>query len=92
MDRMTTKLRVRFDGTTLVPLGPVDLPTDSELDVTVNDSTPPSAASPSVQRILDAIWALPPLEAETARMFLDNLTSGKIVGKAGGIFDHLIDS
>ena len=89
---MTTKLRVRYDGSTLVPLEPVDFPTNSELDVTVNDSRPPKAASPSVQRIVDAIWALPPLDPETAEMFLGNLTAGKIVGSAGGIFDDLIDT
>ena len=37
---MTTTLRVKFDGRVLVPQGPVDWPTGTELQVTVSERDP----------------------------------------------------
>jgi hypothetical protein len=51
---MTTKLRARFDGRVLVPLGPVDLPInhDLDLDVEVHGSRSASKGTPQELRRL----------------------------------------
>jgi hypothetical protein len=87
---MTTKLRVRFDGSHLIPLEPVDLPTGTELDVEL--SGPPRSASPSAQRLLDAIWSTPPIDAETMEAFRRALAEERVPSPAAGIFDDLIES
>ena len=57
---MTTKLRAQFDGKTLVPLEPVDLPLGQVFDVEVHEAFPTNQVRPgSPQAILHAI-AQPP--------------------------------
>jgi hypothetical protein len=58
---MTTKLRAQFDGKTLVPLEPVDLPIGQVLDIEVSeaDSLPPGSPE-LVLRIMDSLPKLAP--------------------------------
>jgi hypothetical protein len=87
---MTTKLKVRFDGKTLVPLEPVDLPAQSEWEVDIRQYGVP--ASESARKLLDAIWSSPKLDDQAMAEFDRTLANAKVVGSAGGIFDDLFDN
>jgi predicted DNA-binding antitoxin AbrB/MazE fold protein len=87
---MTTKLRVRYDGSTLVPLEPVDFPAGSVLDVELSDV--PKSESESAQRVLNTIWSHPKVDSETIDELIAILASGRVAGRIGGVFDHLAEN
>ena len=69
---MTTKLRVQFDGKTLIPLKPVDFSTGNVLDIEVRELQPPlddDNRPGSPHAILKTLQSIPPLSAETAAEF-----------------------
>jgi hypothetical protein len=83
------KLRVRFDGSNLVPLDPVDLPAGQILDIEVHGVAEPVLGS--AQSILDAIWSHPELDSETCDEFERILQEARVPAPNGGVFDDLSD-
>lgn len=87
---MTTKLRVRYDGSTLVPLEPVDFPAGSVLDVELSDA--PKSDSESAQRALNTIWSHPKVDPKTIDDLIGIIAGGRVAGRIGGVFDDLVES
>ena len=86
-DAMTTTLRARFDGNVLVPIGPVDLPTDRELEIEVSDPAKPIPGTAAA--ILEALRTLPKLSAEDVDALERSIEEGKLPVRDEGIFDDL---
>jgi hypothetical protein len=88
---MTTKLRARFDGKNLVPLGPVDLPNGLVVEVEIHPAE--QAASDSARRILEALRSLPKLDPDVMDEFDAILKAERIPAPdSGGLFDDLADA
>jgi hypothetical protein len=83
---MTTKLRVQFDGKTLVPLEPVDLPTGQVLDVEVRETQKP-ANEDRRNAILKVLQAVPPISAEDAAELERLIEEGQSPAEGKGAFD-----
>ncbi len=86
---MTTKLPVRFDGSTLVPLESVDIPTGSVLAADLHLEEKPSYGSP--KEILEAIESHPKIDSETMHEFDRILAEAQVAGSSKGVFDDLIE-
>jgi predicted DNA-binding antitoxin AbrB/MazE fold protein len=82
---MTTKLRAQFDGKTLVPLEPVDLPVGQILDIEVSEAGGLPPGSPElVLRIMDSLPKLAPEDiAELERAIED--------GQRPATYDSIFD-
>ena len=79
-------LQVRFDGKVLIPLVPVDLPTDRLLQVDVREADSPPLGSP--ERIKKMLESLPPLEPGDAAAMMQEINAAKQAADYRGIFDH----
>lgn len=89
---MTTKLRAQFDGKTLVPLDPVDLPIGQVLDIEVNDISSPQHMRPgSAQAILQAIAQPPHLSKEDVDELERAIRENELPARNEGIFDDAPD-
>jgi hypothetical protein len=84
---MTTKLRVQFDGKTLVPLDPVDLPTGQVLDVEVRETQRPSDEERR-NAILKVLEAVPPISADDAAELERLIEEGQSPTERKGAFDE----
>jgi hypothetical protein len=82
---MTTKLRARFDGKVLVPLDPVDLPIDQELDLEVHERTSGAKGSPHLLRQL--MREPPHIPSEEVDELERMIEQGKRPVNYGGTFD-----
>ena len=83
---MTTKLRAQFDGKTLVPLEPVDLPIGQVLDIEVSEGDNSSPGSPEwVLRIMDS---LPKLAPEDLAELERTIEEGQRPASYKSIFDE----
>lgn len=83
---MTTKLRAQFDGKTLVPLEPVDLPVGQVLDIEVSEAESLPPGSPElVLRIMDL---LPKLTAEDVAGLERAIEEGKRPATYDSVFDE----
>ena len=82
---MTTKLRARFDGTALIPLEPVDLPTGEILEVEVRENQTLQPGSP--QAILQALRNLPPIPSEDVDELERLIREGQAPVRYEGVFD-----
>jgi hypothetical protein len=80
-----TKLRAHFDGKVLIPVEPVDLPTDRELEIEVNDVTEPLRGSAAA--LLKAMRSPPHLEPGDAEALERAIEEGKLPVRYDGIFD-----
>jgi hypothetical protein len=84
---MTTRLLARFDGKSLIPAGPVDLPMGPLLDVEVKLQTDLTAGSPHA--ILEAIRTLPPLSQDTADELEKIVAQSQVPAGTNGAFDDV---
>lgn len=86
---MTTKLRAQFDGKSLVPLEPVNLPIGEVLEVEVRNtesSRKPRKGSPELLlRIMDT---LPKLTHEDVEALEQSIKQGQIPMRYDGVFDE----
>lgn len=88
---MTTKLRVKFDGKTLIPTGPVDLPMGEELEIEVRDTTAKTdskALLGSAKSILQALAQPPHLSKEDVEELEHAITESHLPLADGRIFDE----
>jgi hypothetical protein len=86
---MTTKLRAQFDGKTLVPLEPVDLPTGQVFEVEVREEAPPNEMRPgSPQAILRAIAQPPHLSKEDVDELERVIRESELPARHEAIFDE----
>ena len=81
-----TMLRARFDGKVLIPLTPVALPTDIELEIEVREPADPGRGSPAA--LLRAMRAPPHLGPGDAQALERAIDEGKLPVRAAGIFDE----
>jgi hypothetical protein len=81
---VTTTLRAQFDGKVLVPLEPVDLPTDKVLDVHIS----PSVGNPigSAARLLEAMRQPPHLSKEDVAELERAIEEGKLPVRYQSVF------
>ena len=85
---MTTKLRAQFDGKTLVPLDPVDLPTGQVLDIEVREATSANDVRPgSPQAILRALAQPPHLSKEDVDELERVIRENELPSRTEGSFD-----
>jgi hypothetical protein len=83
------RLRAHFDGKVLIPVEPVDLPTDRELEIEVTDPGDPPRGSAAA--VLKVVRSLPHLSKEDLDEWEKGIEAGKQPAKTTGIFDDLID-
>ena len=84
---MTTTLRVRFDGQSLVPLDPVDLPQGEILEIDVRKLSEMPLGSPA--RILEIMRSAPHVSPDAVDEFERAIEEGKVAAREDGIFDDL---
>ena len=83
---MTTKLRAQFDGKTLVPLEPVDLPIGQVLNIAVSEADDLLPGSPEfVLKIMDT---LPKLDPEEVAEFERTIREGERPATFDSVFDE----
>lgn len=80
---MTKHLKARFDGKTLIPLEPVDLPTETVLTLEVQqdvepEHVPPPGSPDAVRRMLDGLTSLSPLAPGDIEAFEQAISEGKL--------------
>ena len=78
-------LRAKFDGRVLIPIGPVDLPTDRELELAVRPAADPTPGSP--EAIRQMLSQLQPIPREDIEAFERAIEEGKLPASETGIFD-----
>jgi hypothetical protein len=84
--RMTT-LRAKFDGRVLIPIGPVDLPTNRELEIQVHELGDPPRGSPAA--LVEAMKRFAPISREDADALDRAIDEGKLPPTEKGVFDEL---
>jgi hypothetical protein len=79
-------IRVRFDGRVLIPVEPVDLPTDRllEVDVRAVEGEPPPG---SPQLLLQLMRQPPHIDPEIVDEFERGIAAGKLPVKYDAVFD-----
>jgi hypothetical protein len=82
-----TTLHAHFDGRALIPVGPVDLPTDRLLEIDVHEVTEPRPGSPAA--VLRAMREPPHLTDEAVEEFERAIESGKMPVRYNGVYDDL---
>jgi hypothetical protein len=86
---MTTKLRAQFDGKTLVPLEPVDLPIGEVLEVEVRETeTASHLRKGSPELLLRIMDTLPKLTREDVEALERSIKEGQIPMRYNGVFDE----
>ena len=88
---MTTKLRAQFDGKTLVPLDPVDLPTGRVLEIEVREDVDAASGlrKGSPELLLKVMSQLPKLTKEDTDEMERMIEEGKMPVRYDGVFDDL---
>ena len=84
-------LQVRFDGKVLIPVGPVDLPTDRVLEMELREPTP-SPAPGSRDALLEMLKSMPKLETGDVEALRHEIRAGRQLTKYEGIFDEKSNS
>jgi hypothetical protein len=81
-----TTLRAHFDGKVLIPIGPVDLPTDRELEIHVEELPVDPSGSP--EAIAQVLERLPILSDEDVDAFERAVEEAKLPVREGRVFDE----
>jgi hypothetical protein len=84
-------LHVRFDGKVLIPVGPVDLPTDRVLEMELRETTTQPAPG-SREALLEMLKSMPKLEPGDIEALRHEIRAGRQLAKYEGIFDEKTDS
>jgi hypothetical protein len=79
-------LHARFDGKVLVPVGPVELPTDRVLELEVREVS--STRKGSAQAILQAMSEPPHLDQADGDALLNAIESAQLPIQPNSIFDE----
>jgi hypothetical protein len=88
---MTTKLRAQFDGKTLIPLDPVDLPTGQVLELEVREDIDAATGlrKGSPELLLKVMGQLPKLTKADTDELERMIEEGKMPVRYDGVFDDL---
>jgi hypothetical protein len=87
-ERMTTKLRVHFDGRVLVPEEPVDLPIGESVEIRVGIATRESIGAPGTpSSVLAAALSEPHISSEDVAELERTIVDSKLPAGSGVDFD-----
>ncbi len=83
-------LKARFNGEVLIPVEPVDLPTDRVLELDVRDADEPPRGSGAA--ILEAMRSMGPVDQDAIDEMMQNIESANQPADYRGCFDDQIDA